>query len=194
MKPFGRALAAPLPLQAAHLEDIGEIRAKTHARASPLAAQIEITDLQQLVIRGPPDELAAIDIDQLAMQLAPVRGNRMALARSPAHRAVLGRVRAQQQRAIAVEPQFELRQEPRILVIKPGGAAGLPTMSPNGSARQRFRRASRCALATRETLRLPRCETANYRRCLGSPRPLWLCRSPRGSSARARRTPPDKTC
>ena len=113
------------------IEDIGEIRAETHAQRHLMPAQVEIADLQQLVIGRAPDELAPIEIDQLAMQLAAIGGNCIGIGQiDRQHRAVLGRVRAQQQRAVAVEAQFELRQEPRILVIKPVGAAGLADHVP----------------------------------------------------------------
>jgi hypothetical protein len=79
--PFGRARAAPRSLLPAHFEDIGEIGGKMHPERHHVAVQIEIADQQQLVIRGLPDELAAVHINQLAMQHAAVRRNRVGIGK-----------------------------------------------------------------------------------------------------------------
>ena len=86
--------------------------------------QVEIADQQQLVIRRPPYELPAVHINQLALQRAAIDANRIGIGEvDRQQRVVLGLAGAQQQRAIAVEPQLELRQEARVLVIEAVGAA-----------------------------------------------------------------------
>lgn len=119
-----RTFAAPGSLLPTHFEDIGEIGGKTDTERHHVPPHIEIADQQQLIMRRPPNELAAIYINQLALQQAAIGGYRIGIGEiDRQQRVVLGLGGAQQQWTIAIEPQLELRQEARVLVIQPVGTA-----------------------------------------------------------------------
>src|SRR5262249_10884674 len=67
---FGRQLAATSPLAAADLEQIGKIGAKIDAEGQLVWLHVEIADQDALIACVIPNELQAIDMNELAAQLA----------------------------------------------------------------------------------------------------------------------------
>ncbi len=120
----GGHAAARVPLEAAHFEQVGEVRIEVEVDLQPQRFLTEVAQPQGLVAATIPEELGAREMHRVLGQLEHLTARDVRVGEVDVeHRVVGAHGRAQQQRAAFLDGELEAREMPRVLVVKAQGIA-----------------------------------------------------------------------
>ena len=117
--------AAAFPLQAAHLEQVGEIAVEQHRQAQIDRTIAMVLDPQPLIGRVAPEKNRAHDMHGVLGQNEAMVEIHVGIGQIDGQlRIVVAHVGAEQQRLRAVEQKLEMREKTRVAMKQPVDAAG----------------------------------------------------------------------
>ena len=117
--------AAALAPQPAHLEQVGEIAVEQHAQAQLDRTIAVVADRQSLIGGVAPEKNRAHDVQGVLRQHEVIVEIHVGIGQIDRQQGVVvAHVGAEQQRLHAVEQKLEMREETRVAMKQPVGAAG----------------------------------------------------------------------